>query len=190
MKIQIKDIILKYNVEYRKVKYTRFQLSYNYLNLILPETTTQKPEEIIQRKEDYIYNKIMEYKKVDEKTTNITLNNRDDKQLRQLVDKYVKIYEKNLNVKVKRLQLRKTKNKWGSCTAKQNITLSKDLKYLPEKYIKYIIYHELVHLIILKHDKAFYNYIKKEFPDYENLDNKLRLYEFKIFKNTRKKGDS
>ena len=72
--------------------------------------------------------------------------------------------------------------KWGSCSSLGNVTLSKDLIYLPEDLIAYIIYHELAHLIILDHSDKFFNIIKKEFPDYKSYDSRLNEYWYLIKK--------
>lgn len=188
MKVKIKDITITCTAIYRKVKYIRFELTYDHLNLIIPEKTTQSIEDIIKIKENYLYKKIKQYRQLESNTTNLELNTLSDVNLRKLVDKFIKIYEKKLNVSVNRLQYRQTKYKWGSCSIRGNITLSYDLKYLPEKLIKYIVYHELTHLIVLKHNTEFFNIIKKEFPDYISLDEELKLYEFNIFK-TKKRGE-
>ena len=72
--------------------------------------------------------------------------------------------------------------KWGSCSSKANITLSKSLAYLPDKLVAYIVYHELAHLIVMAHNDEFFDIIKKEFPNYELCDKKLEQYNYLINK--------
>ena len=83
-------------------------------------------------------------------------------------------------MRVNRVQFRSMTTKWGSCSSLGNITLSKDLRFLPNDLIEYVIYHELVHLIVLDLSDEFFNIIRKRFPDYKEYDNRLREYCFLI----------
>ena len=100
-----------------------------------------------------------------------------------MVNIYVEKYEKILNVEVNRLQFRDTIYKWGSCSTLRNITLSKNLRFLPDRLVEYIVYHELVHIIVLAHNDKFFEIIKKEFPNYLLCDEKLKQYNFLIENN-------
>lgn len=93
MKVKIKDITITCTAIYRKVKYIRFELTYDHLNLIIPEKTTQSIEDIIKIKENYLYKKIKQYQQLESNTTNLELNTLSDVNLRKLVDKFIKIYE-------------------------------------------------------------------------------------------------
>ena len=94
----------------------------------------------------------------------------------------IEYYEKFLNVKVNRVQFRDTVYKWGSCSSLRNVTFSKNLRYLPDRLVAYIVYHELVHIIVLAHNDKFYDIIRREFPDYEKCDGKLKEYHYLIEK--------
>ena len=182
--IKIRDIELEYSVDYRKVKYTRYELKNGKLFLILPKRSKVNIEETIHKKDKWIYRKIMEYNKENEilsdKTKDMDLIQRSMPELRDLVSIYVEKYEKILNVKVNRIQFRDTLYKWGSCSSLRNITLSKNLRFIPDRLVEYIVYHELTHIIVLAHDDKFFEIIKREFPNYTLCDEKLKEYNFLI----------
>ena len=186
-KIKIKDIEVEYSVEYRKVKYIRYELRSGKLLVILPKRSKANVEEMIHKKDRWIYRKITEYnrenKRLSELTGNMHLVQRTLPELRDLVNIYVEKYEKILNVKVNRLQFRDTVYKWGSCSNLRNVTLSKNLSFLPDRLVEYIVYHELAHIIVLNHSDKFFEIIKREFPNYECCDEKLKQYNFLIEKN-------
>lgn len=183
-KIRIRDIEVEYIVDYRDVKYVRYELSRGVLKLILPKHFRGDVEYYIHKKDNWIYNKILEF----HKSQNILRQSTKDKSiehnslniLKEVSKNYIKKYENLLNVRVNRVQFRSMTTKWGSCSSLGNITLSKDLKFLPNDLIEYVIYHELVHLIVLDHSDEFFNIIRKRFPDYKEYDNRLREYCFLI----------
>ncbi|MBE6485251.1 MAG: M48 family metallopeptidase [Methanosphaera stadtmanae] len=183
-KIKIKDIELEYSVTYRKVKYIRYELRKGKLFLILPKSNKDNIEEVIHKKDNWIYGKIMEYNKekeiLSDKTKDLNLIQRSLPELKSLVNVYIEKYEKILNVKVNRLQFRDTVYKWGSCSTLRNVTLSKNLRFLPDRLVEYIVYHELTHIIVLAHDDKFFEIIKREFPNYILCDEKLNEYNFLI----------
>ena len=183
-KIRIRDIEVEYIVDYRDVKYVRYELSRGVLKLILPKHFRGDVEYYIHKKDNWIYNKILEF----HKSQNILRQSTKDKSiehnslniLKEVSKNYIKKYENLLNVRVNRVQFRSMTTKWGSCSSLGNITLSKDLRFLPNDLIEYVIYHELVHLIVLDHSDEFFNIIRKRFPDYKEYDNRLREYCFLI----------
>ena len=54
------------------------------------------------------------------------------------------------------VKVRRMKNRWGSCTAKNAINLNSWLVMLPEQLSDYVILHELVHTRHRDHSKSFW----------------------------------
>lgn len=185
-KIRIKDLTLEYYVEYRNVKYTRYELREGKLRLIIPRKSRMNIEECIHRKDKWLYRKLKQYHENLEKNRKLTrgkkLENRSIYELKCLVQEYVEKFEEKLNVKVNRIQFRSMIHKWGSCSSLHNITLSRDLRFLPDKLVAYIVYHELAHIIIMAHNDEFYKIMMREFPDYKKYDEELEQYIYLINK--------
>ncbi|KPK44732.1 MAG: hypothetical protein AMJ65_02250 [Phycisphaerae bacterium SG8_4] len=55
-----------------------------------------------------------------------------------------------------KVSIRNQKTKWGSCSAKNNISLNMNLVRLPAELIDYVILHELVHTRIKNHGSDFW----------------------------------
>ena len=60
------------------------------------------------------------------------------------------------NFKYARISIRNQKTKWGSCSAKNNISLNINLVRLPDELRDYVILHELVHTRFKNHNKKFW----------------------------------
>ena len=60
------------------------------------------------------------------------------------------------------------------------MTINRLMKYLPEPVLKYVVFHEIVHLIEKRHNDKFWKRISKRFNDYEELEKDLFVYWFKL----------
>jgi len=86
----------------------------------------------------------------------------------------VKIYGVNKPA----LSIRDMRTRWGSCNnEKEKIIINKQLIMAKKTAIKYVILHELIHLMHPNHSKEFYNMLGTLMPDYEKrkeyLDEKI-----------------
>ena len=88
--------------------------------------------------------------------------------LDQLCEKY--------NFKYNRLFIRNQKTRWGSCSAKNNISLNAKLTSLPKELMDYIILHELVHTRVKNHSKDFWNTLDKYVKNSKKIDKELKKY--------------
>jgi predicted metal-dependent hydrolase len=73
-----------------------------------------------------------------------------------------------------RIYIRKQKTRWGSCSAKDNISLNVKLLLLPEKLMEFIMLHELVHTRVKNHSKDFWAELLKIEPDGKALSSKIK----------------
>ena len=73
--------------------------------------------------------------------------------------------------------------KLGHCTAKKVIQLSRNLVFLPEDLIRYIICHELAHLTHMNHSPEFHALVNQYTGGREKaLEQQLRQFRFPILK--------
>jgi predicted metal-dependent hydrolase len=76
-----------------------------------------------------------------------------------------------------KVSIRNQKTKWGSCSAKNNISLNVNLARLPAGLRDYVILHELVHTRIKNHSKKFWTELDKYVNNgAKELRRKLRGY--------------
>jgi len=71
-------------------------------------------------------------------------------------------------LKPTRLGLSSARTRWGSCSSKGSVNLSWRLVMAPLAALDYVIVHELVHLNIHNHSKAFWSAVAGIYPDYKN----------------------
>jgi predicted metal-dependent hydrolase len=82
---------------------------------------------------------------------------------------------KYLGLHLPKLQIRKMKRRWGSCTKSGKIILNLDLIKMPPTCIDYVIIHELCHLIERHHSPKFYRLISSILPEWKKLKKRLEI---------------
>lgn len=76
----------------------------------------------------------------------------------------------------RKLNIKKAKTRWGSCSAENNINLNIQLMRLSDQLIDYVILHELMHTKEKNHQPAFWNGLEKILPGARKLDKELNKY--------------
>lgn len=96
------------------------------------------------------------------------------KQLSTKIDKYLSKLEQEIGVCTNGYSIRKMKNKWGSCNLeKKTLILNVDLAKKTDSEIKYVVIHELLHLIEKKHNEHFRELMNYYCPKWEIYHNSL-----------------
>lgn len=72
-----------------------------------------------------------------------------------------------------RVQVRMQRTRWGSCSNSGTVSLNAALMFLEPPVVRYLLVHELCHLIALNHSRKFWNAVGRYEPDYEALDRRL-----------------
>ncbi len=76
---------------------------------------------------------------------------------------------------VPKLKIRKMTSRWGVCNVtKKTITLNSELIKIDIKYLNYVIYHELSHLVHPNHSKDFWLLVEHYVPDYKNYKKEMK----------------
>lgn len=71
---------------------------------------------------------------------------------------------------------RKTKKRWGSCSATNELSFTSSLAQLPLKCIEYVIVHELSHIKYKHHQKTFWQHVVSFMPDFREQERVLKNY--------------
>ncbi|NHN35281.1 M48 family metallopeptidase [Paenibacillus agricola] len=85
----------------------------------------------------------------------------------KIVRERIKLYETQLRVKPKSIEIVESKTKWGSCSSDKKVTFNYRLAMAPIEVIDYVIVHELCHLIHMNHDRSFWRRVGSIMPDYK-----------------------
>lgn len=78
-----------------------------------------------------------------------------------------------LQVRVTRIQLRSMRNKWGSISTAGTLTLADELQQLPTRLVEYVVVHELLHLMVPTHTKAYHLLLGQYVPDWQAREYEL-----------------
>lgn len=93
---------------------------------------------------------------------------------KQFLSERVKIYAEKMNATYKRISIRDTTTRWGSCSSTGTISFSYRL-ILAELYIiDYVVAHELAHVAHHHHKPAFWAYLARYYPAYISAKTWLR----------------
>lgn len=69
----------------------------------------------------------------------------------------------------RRVAIRDTRSRWGSCSATGTISLSWRLAFAPAEIMRYVIIHECCHLEQMNHSPAFWALVARHFgTDYKS----------------------
>jgi predicted metal-dependent hydrolase len=61
--------------------------------------------------------------------------------------------------------VRAQKTRWGSCTRAGSISLNRSLVFLPPEEVRYVMLHELLHVMRHDHSPAFWRLVRDRVPD-------------------------
>jgi len=80
---------------------------------------------------------------------------------------YVEHHCQLLNVKAKRISVKDTRSRWGSCTSDGNLSFSWRLVCAPPDVLNYVAAHECAHLLEMNHSKRFWAHVERCMPDWQ-----------------------
>ena len=69
--------------------------------------------------------------------------------------------------KVKSVSIRCQKTRWGSCTAKGDISMNCLLMLAPKEVLDSVAAHEVCHLLEMNHSSRFYAHVLRIYPEYK-----------------------
>ena len=96
--------------------------------------------------------------------------------LKNEISTYITKWESLMNLKVNEWNVKRMKTKWGTCNIiYKRIWLNLELAKKTKKCLEYVVVHEMVHLIEKNHNKRFYSFLDKYFPDWKKVKEELNF---------------
>src|SRR5262249_49700007 len=68
--------------------------------------------------------------------------------------------------KARRISVRDTRSRWGSCSVDGNLSFSWRLVFAPEPVLHYVVAHEVAHLAHLNHGVRFWRLVETLDPEW------------------------
>ena len=96
-----------------------------------------------------------------------------DKALQVIPDR-VAYWAPKVGVSYGRITIRNQKTKWGSCSAKGNLNFNCLLMLTPPEVIDSVVVHELCHRKYMNHSAAFYEEVRRVYPEYDRWNRWLK----------------
>ncbi len=87
---------------------------------------------------------------------------------------WLKKVGRRINLLPDRVQIRRQKTRWGSCSSRRVISLNAKLLFLPPDLVQYVMAHELCHLIQPNHSAAFWRLVAAIQPGWTEHESRLK----------------
>jgi len=71
------------------------------------------------------------------------------------------------------VHVRLQRTRWGSCSSSGGISLNAGLLFLAPELVRYLLLHELCHMIAMNHSRRFWRAVERFEPDCRELDRRL-----------------
>lgn len=85
----------------------------------------------------------------------------------EIIPPKVKYYANIMQVEPTSVKINSAKKRYGSCSSTNSLNFSLYLMDKDERFIDYVVVHELAHIVHHNHSKDFYNFIEQFMPDYK-----------------------
>ena len=77
------------------------------------------------------------------------------------------LYAPRIGVGFGRVTIREQKSRWGSCSARGNLSFNWKLIMAPPEALDYVVIHELCHRLEFNHSPRFWQLVEAQMPEYE-----------------------
>lgn len=92
----------------------------------------------------------------------------------------VKDLAKHMGLEPKAVKINGARTRWGSCSSAGNLNFSWYLVMAEEATIRYVVVHELAHLIEMNHSPNFWRIVEQVLPNYKSERERLKLLQKKL----------
>jgi predicted metal-dependent hydrolase len=85
---------------------------------------------------------------------------------RRLVRETIDAEAPRIAVRCRRISIRDTRSRFGSCSSEGSLSFSWRLVLAPRRILDYVVVHELCHLVHLDHSRRFWSLVERVRPDF------------------------
>ncbi|WP_147047570.1 M48 family metallopeptidase [Methylobacterium gnaphalii] len=86
------------------------------------------------------------------------------------------VYAARLGERPRRITVRDTRSRWGSCTASGELNFSWRLILAPPMVLDYLVAHEMAHMREMNHSVRFWNLVESVCPNVDEAERWLKRY--------------
>lgn len=140
------------------------------------EKTYDQSGKFLYLGKEYSLDELIQIEGLTQEEMQINLKKFYIKKCKELAKERIKLYEKQLGVKPKTIEVDESKSRWGSCSSKKDITFNYRLIMAPIESFDYVVVHELCHLKHMNHDRSFWRLVGSIFPNYKERQKYLNKY--------------
>ena len=94
---------------------------------------------------------------------------------RTLVHARIAHYNELYQVEIKRVAIKNSRSRWGSCSLGGNLNFNYRLVLLRQELADYVVVHELCHLKHFNHSADFWAEVARACPGWKALRRELKL---------------
>ena len=168
---------MEYSIEYSKRKNITISVKGGTLVVKAPHRTSREAiERVLEQHRRWISTHLPRAKARAELED--TLAEEEVKRLRKRAREYLSTlaayYAEIMGVKYGKIRISSAKGRFGSCSSCGNISFSYRLMLYPDEAIRYVVVHELAHLLELNHSPRFYQIVASVMPDYKERQRILK----------------
>jgi len=98
------------------------------------------------------------------------------REARKDIEGAVALYARRLGVEPRRITLRDTVSRWGSCSSTGSLNFSWRLILAPPEILDYLAAHEVAHIVHMNHSPMFWKLTRRIFPETERAEAWLKSH--------------
>jgi predicted metal-dependent hydrolase len=98
------------------------------------------------------------------------------REARKDIDTAARRHAQALDVTIKRIAVKDTKSRWGSCAADGSLSFSWRMILAPPFVLDYLAAHEIAHRVEMNHSARYWRVVASIFPDYERAEAWLKRH--------------
>jgi predicted metal-dependent hydrolase len=95
---------------------------------------------------------------------------------KKIISERVKHFAQLYGFSFKRISIKNTSSRWGSCSTHDNLNFNYKLLFVPAHLRDYVVVHELCHLREHNHSRKFWAEVGAILPDYRVREWELKKY--------------